>query len=289
MIKFGPAGFCDEFLEKYSHTEEIPMWLKQHGLDAYEYAFNKGVRITDEKAIKIGQIFKENNIELSVHGPYYINLANPDELMADKSKGYILESLKKMKLMGVKRLVVHPGSLMKNSREVAFELVMARLKELVVLLDEYGFNDIYVCPETMGKHGQVGTVEEIAQMCAIDKRIIPTLDFGHINAYTLGGLKTEEDFKNVFLTLEKYMGERYKNVHIHFSKIMYGPKGELKHLTFDEDDEYGPDFQLLAKVLKDLDISATIICESRGLQTRDAVKMKNIFESNNWFDDNDMI
>lgn len=281
MVKFGPSGFCDKFLETHAHSEEIPMWLKEHDLNAYEYAFNKGVRITDEKAENLCKIFNEYNIELSVHGPYYINLANPDDMMADKSKGYIIDSLMKMRKLGAKRLVFHPGSLTKNSREKAFELVIQRLKELIVMLDEYGFNDMYICPETMGKHGQIGTVEEVAQMCALDERIMPTLDFGHINSFTLGGLKTEEDFKNVFLTLRKYIGDRYKNVHIHFSKIMYGDKGELKHLTFDEDDTYGPDFEILAKVLKDMDINATIICESRGSQTEDSVKMKNIFETNN--------
>lgn len=277
-MKFGPSGFCDKFLEKYSKSEDVPSWIIEHNLDAYEYAFNKGIHIGDEKAIKLGQIFKEYGVELSVHAPYFINFANPDDIMADKSKGYIIDSLTKMKLMGAKRLVFHPGSLTKNTREKAFELVMRRLKELSTLLDEYDFEGMYICPETMGKHGQIGTVEEVAQMCAIDEKFIPTLDFGHINSYTLGGLKTYDDYVNVFKTLEKYIGERYKKVHIHFSKIMYGSKGELKHLTFEEDTEYGPDFEILAKVLKDLDIDATIICESRGSQTIDSVKMKNIFE-----------
>jgi len=278
MIKFGPSGFCDDFLKNHSHSEEIPLWLIENGLNAYEYAFNKGVRITDEKAIKIREVFDKHNIELSVHGPYYINLANPDDEMAEKSKRYIIDSLRKMQVLGAKKLVFHPGSLTKSSREDAFNLVMKRLRELVVLLDENGFDDIYICPETMGKHGQVGTVEEIAKMCQIDKRIIPTLDFGHINSFGLGSLKTEDDFRQVFLTLKKYVGERYKKVHIHFSKIMFGDKGELKHLTFDDNQGFGPDFEPLAKVLKELEIEATVICESRGKQTADAVKMKNIFK-----------
>lgn len=278
MVKFGPSGFCEKFSENHKSTEEMPLWLESHNLDAYEYAFNKGVRISDEKAISIKNAFEKTGCQLSVHGPYYINLANPDEGMANKSKMYIIDSLSKMRLMGAKYLVYHPGSLMKLSREEAFELVMKRTRELVQLLDENGFDDMFICPETMGKHGQVGTVEEVAKMCAIDKRIIPTLDFGHINAFTLGGLKTEEDFENVFKTLEKYIGERYKKVHIHFSKIEYGAKGEIKHLKFDEDEKnYGPDYQLLAKVLKKLDIDATVICESRGSQTEDAVKMKEFF------------
>lgn len=278
MVKFGPSGFCEKFSENHKSTEEMPAWLESHNLDAYEYAFNKGVRINDEKAISLKNAFEKTGCQLSVHGPYYINLANPDEEMAMKSKMYIIDSLSKMRLMGAKYLVYHPGSLMKLSREEAFELVMKRTRELVQLLDEYGFDDMFICPETMGKHGQVGTVEEVAKMCAIDKRIIPTLDFGHINAFTLGGLKTEEDFENVFKTLEKYIGERYKKVHIHFSKIEYGAKGEIKHLKFDEDEKnFGPDYQLLAKVLKKLDIDATVICESRGSQTEDAVKMKEFF------------
>lgn len=278
MVRFGPSGFCEEFSKEHKATEEMPSWLGEHKLDAYEYAFNKGVRISDEKALSIKKAFEGSGCQLSVHGPYYINLANPDEEMATKSKMYIIDSLIKMRLLGAKYLVYHPGSLMKMTREEAFGLVLKRTKELVKLLDEYGFDDIFICPETMGKHGQVGTVEEVAQMCAIDKRIIPTLDFGHINAFTLGGLKTEEDFENVFRILEKYIGERYKKVHIHFSKIEYGAKGEIKHLNFDEDEKkYGPDFELLAKVLKKLDIDATIICESRGHQTADSVKMKEIF------------
>ena len=279
MIKFGPSGFCDDFLKEHSHSEEIPKWLIDNGLNAYEYAFNKGVRLSDEKALALREVFEKNNIELSVHGPYYINLANPDDVMAEKSKGYILDSLKKMKLLGAKKLVFHPGSLTKSSREDAQKLVLKRLKEVVALMDENNITDMYICPETMGKHGQVGTVEEVAEMCAIDERIIPTLDFGHINSFTLGGLKNEDDFRKVFMILKEHIGERYKNVHIHFSKIMFGNKGELKHLTFDENEGFGPDFEPLAKVLKELNINATIICESRGSQTKDSVKMKNILET----------
>lgn len=284
MIKFGPSGFCNMFLEDHAHSEQIPAFLKHNGLDAYEYAFNRGVNISDEKAVKLRKIFDEYNIQLSVHGPYYINLANPDDEMAEKSKGYIISSLKKMKLLGSKYLVYHPGSLMKQTREQAFQLVMKRTQELIKLLDENDIHDMYICPETMGKHGQVGTVEEIAQMCALDNRIIPTLDFGHINSFGLGSLNTEDDFDNVFKTLEKFMGERYKKVHIHFSRIEYGAKGEIKHLNFDEDEKFGPDFELLARVLKKRGIEATIICESRGDQTKDSIKMKQIFNQTIWFD-----
>lgn len=279
MIKFGPSGCCERFLLDHKSVEEIPAWLAGLGLDSFEYAFNKGIFLSDEKASQYKELFEKYGIELTVHGPYFINFANPDDMMAEKSYGYIIKSLEKMKLMGAKKLVFHPGSLTKQTREKAFAVTMERLGTLIQILDENGFEDFLICPETMGKHGQIGTVEEVAQMCALDERIIPTLDFGHINSFTGGTLKTKQDYIDVFMKLKEYIGDRYKNVHIHFSKIMYGPKGELKHLTFEEDDTYGPDFEPLAEALIELGINATIICESRGTQTDDALEMKQIFQS----------
>ena len=276
MIKFGPSGFCDEFSEKYSSTEDMPKWLTANNLKAYELSFTNGIRLSDETAEKFGLLFKDANIDVSVHAPYFINFANSDEIAIEKSIGYIISSLQKMKYLNAKKLIFHPGSLMKMSRTRAFQNIIDNIKILVRRLDEMGIHDFILCPETMGKHGQLGSVEEIAKICQIDDRIMPTLDFGHINSFGLGCLKTEEDFENIFKILKDHIGERYKKVHIHFSKIEYGKKGEIRHLTFD-DNVYGPEFEPLARVLKILYIDATIICESRGTQTKDALIMQNIY------------
>lgn len=278
MIKFGPSGFCDDFSDTHKSTEEMPEWLVSHGLDAYELSFTNGVRLSDETAEKYGRLFEEKNIEVSVHAPYFINFANPDLLMIEKSNQYIIASLQKMKFLNAKKLVFHPGTMMKMTREDAFKNTYNNIKNLIEVLDELGFKDYYLCPETMGKHGQIGTVEEIAKICTIDNRIIPTIDFGHVNSFCLGSLKTEADFEKVFQIFKDYLGERFNKVHIHFSKIKYGNKGELCHLTFD-DSEYGPEFEPLASVLKKFNVSASVICESRGTQTRDAVIMQNIFQA----------
>ena len=276
MIKFGPSGFCDEFSEIHKSTEEMPEWLLAHGLQAYELSFTNGVRLSNETAEKYGRLFEEKDIEVSVHAPYFINFANPDPIMIEKSNGYIISSLEKMKFLKAKKLVFHPGTMMKMSREEAFENTYNNIKNLIEVLENHGYEDFILCPETMGKHGQIGTVEEIAKICAIDDRIIPTIDFGHINSFGLGSLKTEADFEEVFNIFKKYLGDRFNKVHIHFSKIKYGNKGELCHLTFD-DTEYGPNFEPLAKVLKKFNVHASVICESRGMQTRDACIMQNIF------------
>ena len=118
MVKFGPSGCCDRFLIDHKSVEDIPEWLKNQGLDSFEYAFNKGIYLSDEKAAQYREIFEKYSIELTVHGPYFINFANPDDVMAEKSYGYIIKSLEKMRLMGAKKLVFHPGSLTKQTREM---------------------------------------------------------------------------------------------------------------------------------------------------------------------------
>ncbi len=281
MINFGPSGFCANFKEVYKSSEDMPNWLENHGLSAYEISFTNGINYSDEKCKILGKKFAEKNISVSVHAPYYINFANPNPEMIEKSIGYIINSLKKMKLLGATRLVFHPGALMKQSREQAQTNIKENLKLLLKRIDEQNFDfEFYICPETMGKHGQCGTVAEVAQMCALDTRIIPTLDFGHINSFGGGSLKTETDYENVFRTLQAVIGDRYKKVHIHFSKIEYGAKGEIRHLTFDTDSQnFGPDFEPLAKVLKQLDIDANVISESNGKQTADAVTMQKIYKN----------
>ena len=278
MIKFGPSGFCEEFSKNHKSTEEMPKWLNEHNLKCYELSFTNGVRLSLETAEKYGKLFKDTEIEISVHAPYYINFANPDPLMIEKSNGYIIESLKRMEKLGAKKLVFHPGTQMKMTREEAFENTYNNIKNLIKILNEMGFEDFYLCPETMGKHGQIGTVEEIAKICAIDERIIPTIDFGHVNSFGQGSLKSEEDFADVFEVFKKYLGERFNKVHIHFSKIEYGKKGEIRHLTFD-DNVYGPEFEPLAKILKKYNVEACVISESNGTQTKDASIMQNIYQS----------
>lgn len=278
MIKFGPSGFCEDFSKVNKSTEDMPEWLVKNNLNCYELSFTNGVRLSFETAEKFGKLFAEKDIEVSVHAPYFINFANPDAIMIEKSIGYIVESLKRMKFLGAKKLVFHPGAQMKMTREEAFSNTYNNIKLLLEVLDENGFNDFVLCPETMGKHGQIGTVEEIAKICALDDRIIPTIDFGHVNAFSGGGLKTEKDFENVFEIFKSYLGDRFRRVHIHFSKIEYGKKGEIRHLTF-EDDVYGPDFELLAKVLKKYNIDACVISESAGTQTKDAILMRKIYQS----------
>lgn len=281
MIKFGPSGNSVAFATAgKTKSEESAVWVKDMGLNCFEYSFGRGVSLTDERAISIGNAFRDAGVEISVHAPYYINFANPDDEMAEKSYMYVLQSAQKVKLMGGKRVVFHPASQGKMKREQAVDLTVKRLEILRDKIYENGFEDLIFCPETMGKIGQIGTIEEVTRFCKIDKIYVPAVDFGHINARECGSLKTENDYFERLSYMVSELGlEKMKNFHIHFSKIEYSAKGEVRHLTF-EDSHYGPEFEPLSVTLKKLGLEPYVICESAGTQDIDALKMQKIYYGN---------
>lgn len=278
MIKFGPSGNSESFFnDGNKSTSEMPKWLSAKGLDLFEYSFGRGVSITEPTAALIADEAKKYKIELTVHAPYYINLATPDSEKASNSFGYILQSLKALKWFGGQRCVVHCGSEGKMPRGESNNLIKERLKTFVSIKKEAGFENLLLCPETMGKLAQIGDVAEICEFCNIDNSFYPCIDFGHINSREGGSLKTSANYERIIKFMENTIGaEKTKNMHVHFSKIEYSKKGEIRHLTF-EDKQYGPEFEDFAPVIVKYGLTPYIICESAGTQAEDAQFMKNIF------------
>ena len=281
LIKFGPSGNSQAFFDAgYTKSEDSAKWVKNLGLDCFEYSFGRGVNMSDAKAVELAAAFRDAGVEISVHAPYYINLANPDEEMAEKSIGYIINSAKKVVLLGGNRVVFHPASQGKATREEAVRLTKTRFLALCERIYAEGLERVKFCPETMGKIAQIGTVEEITEFCKTDVVLTPCVDFGHVNAREQGSLKTEEDYERLLRYMTDGLGyERMKNFHVHFSKIEYSARGEIRHLTFD-DTVYGPEFPPLAATLKKLGLEPYIVCESAGTQDIDALNMRKIYYNN---------
>lgn len=276
--KFGAAGNSDSFYQEgHKASEEMPKWLNQRGLDAYEYQCGNGVRCGEATARKIALQAEENGIVMSVHSPYYINLATPEEEKRLGGINYILQSAQLVKYLGGDRVVVHSGALGKMERGEALEFAKKTLKMAREALVAQGFENVRLCIETMGKINQLGNLEEVMELCKLDESFLPCIDFGHLNARTLGGLKTKEDFEVIFDAIKNSLGaEREKSFHSHFSKIEYTKGGEKKHLTF-EDTVYGPEFDRVAEILVERNLAPTIISESAGTQAEDAAIMKSLY------------
>lgn len=165
------------------------------------------------------------------------------------------------------------------TREQATELAKDTLRIAQERLDSEGLSEIIICPETMGKVNQLGTLEEVLELCGVDERFLPTVDFGHLYARTHGGITCREDYAGMLdLIADKLGTERLNNMHIHFSRIEFTAGGEKRHLTF-EDTQFGPEYQPLMQEIHDRNMQPSIICESAGTQAEDAAEMKRYFES----------
>ena len=277
---FGPAGNSESFSAMgYKHSLQVPEYLVKMGLDAFEYQCGRGVNIGQDKATDLGKLAAEKKIALSLHAPYYISMSSVEEEKRIKSVDYILQSARAVNAMGGERIVVHTGSCGKISREEALSLAMDTMKLAIAALDAEGLGNIRICPETMGKVNQLGTLGEVLELCTLDERLIPCIDFGHLNARDRGILKSFEDFEGIFSEIENKLGiSRLREFHSHFSKIEYSAGGEVRHLTF-EDNVFGPNFEPVCELICKYQCSPTIICESAGTQAEDAKAMKDYYWS----------
>lgn len=276
-IKFGPAGNAQSFAEAgFKATVDAPRWLREMGLNAYEYQCGRGVNIGEETARKIAAQAALHDIAMSLHAPYYINLSNRDEERVQKNIGYVLASCQAATWLGADRIVVHTGGVGKQARTKAFENTKENVRDILNAVEQAGYTTT-ICLETMGKQSVIGSAEEIFELVALDDRLLPCIDFGHLNARTCGKCSTEEEFAQVLDLMENTIGtERARVFHSHFSHIEYGPKGEVRHLTF-ADEQYGPDFSPLAKLIAQRGWTPRFICESAGTQAEDAKQMMEMY------------
>lgn len=276
---FGPAGNSESFaLKGYKTNKDIPKYLVEMNLEAYEYQCGRGVKIGTNAAKIFGDLAREHNITLSLHAPYYISLSSVELEKREGSIKYITDSAIAAKAMGASRIIVHSGSCGKLSREQALIYAKETLKNARTALIELDLADICICPETMGKFNQLGDLNEVMELCLVDESFVPCIDFGHLNARTLGGVSEKAHFEKILDTIENKLGhDRLQVFHSHFSKIEFTQNGgEKKHLTF-EDTVYGPCFEPLAELIAQKGLTPTIICESAGTQAEDALAMKQMY------------
>lgn len=274
---FGPGGNSRAFYDAgFKSTVDAPAWLASIGLDAYEYQAGNGLTAGDGTLTLIGAKAREAGIRMSFHAPYFISLSGVDEMKRLGSLRYISQSLNAAKRLGAYLIVVHTGSAAKISREEAMRLATDTLCRL---LDEIPDNGVLIGLETMGKINQLGTLNEVISLCKLSSRFVPVVDFGHLNARECGGFFTSaEDYYRVFSTIGEKLGDEIaRNLHCHFSKIEWSAGGEKRHLTF-SDTIYGPPYEPLMDVLTRERLTPTVICESDGTMSDDALTMKRCYD-----------
>ena len=275
---FGTGGNSDSFYaEGKKSTFQAPEWIKLRGLDAYEFEAGNGLNAGEATLKKIGDAAREHGILMSFHTPYFISLSGTVPEKRLKSIEYISRSLWASELLGADTIVIHAGSAAKISREEALLLASDTLYKN---LEVNGDTDIRMGIETMGKINQLGTLDEVIEICKISPKYHPVVDFGHLNARNVGGaFPSVDSYREVFDKIANVLGDEYAyNLHCHFSKIEYTNAGEKRHLTF-ADTVYGPDFEPLAEAIIKEGVCPRIISESDGTQAEDALAMKKMWEN----------
>ena len=274
---FGPGGNSESFYAAgYKATVQAPRFLSELGLGAYEFEAGNGLTAGAATLSAIGEQAKIHGIRMSFHTPYFISLSGIEPEKRLKSIEYIRQSIDAAVLLGAKTIVVHTGSAAKISREEAMRLAADTLDRTLDAVDLQG---VRIGLETMGKKNQLGTLDEVIELCKRSPALVPVVDFGHLNARDCGNVfVSADDYYRVFDKIGDSLGaEIAQNLHCHFSMIEWTAAGEKRHLTF-ADTVFGPRFEPLMESIARHGLTPTIISESAGTQSDDALTMKKSYE-----------
>lgn len=285
---FGVAGFpLNFFSSKYGKKREnIFKWLKELNLEVLELQCTYGIRMKEEQAILYKKLAEEFGITLTMHAPYYISLSSLNEEVVERSKLEIKKAFELSKILGVKRIIFHPGGGYGTDRKEGLERLINALNSIESQLDT---TSIKLYPEIGGKVNQLGSLDEIIEICKRVKYARPCIDLAHLHARELGSMNTSQKIAEVLNKIEQELGrDTLEETHFHVYPVDYTDKGEKVHkafgdinndnqLTLFENEEYMPKAEDYIEAIKLLDIKPITICEAHNTQEIGAILMKNIY------------
>jgi len=273
-FSFGTVGSPISTPKKPGGSVGAIMRIRELGLDALELGWVRAVRVSEETCAAIQTASRENDVRISIHAPYFINL-NADEVEWPKSRQRLMDAAHYGHLAGATDIIFHPGSYFEKEPDEVLPFAIKRLAGCVDELRAAG-NPVTLRPETMGKPAMIGSVDDVLWMSKEIQGVKPCLDFAHLHARAGdGSMNSLDEWSCV---LEKYgsaLGESsLHELHIHLSGIEYGPKGEKEHLRVEEADM---DFRALFEALKKFGCQGRILCESPVMED-DALVLKQLWE-----------
>ena len=270
-VRFGPAGLPIRY---HGESNQVCTYIREIGLGAYEFQATYGVRISKQSALELKKNSNENDIRISMHAPYYINLCSNKEDVIERSKERLVQSARAAEWMGAYRIVFHPGFYTKYTPDEAMQRLNEAVNDLNRQLKSLGIKDYTFAPETTGKKSQLGSLEEIIEICRVHEKFEPTVDFAHVHARDRGILKDKKDYGKIFTLLEDEL--ELKRLHCHYTHIEFTDKGERRHHILGDD--YGPPLTPLLNEIIDRGWNITLICET-PLRDEDARVMQQYYRN----------
>jgi deoxyribonuclease-4 len=269
-FQFGTVGSPNGTPKKPGGSVGAIEFSKSIGLNTLELGWVQSVRVTEVTCAAIKQKAEEQDVSLSVHAPYFINL-NALEDEWPKSRKRLMDAAHYGNLAGATDIIFHPGSYFGNDPTEVLKLAIPRLQGCVDELRKAG-NPVTLRPETMGKSAMLGSFEDALEMSKAIEGVEPCIDFAHLHARPGDGtMNTYEEWSTLLKSYQKTLGKKaLKHLHIHLSGIEYGPKGEKNHLPVAESDLK---LNALFKALSEFGCAGRILCES-PIMEEDALNMK---------------
>lgn len=272
-FKFGTVGSPISTPKKPGGSVGSIQQIRSLGLSALELGWVQAVRVSEETCKLIKAEGLTQNVALSVHAPYFINL-NADEEEWPKSRKRLMDAAYYGYLAGATEIIFHPGSYFERPVAEVMEVAMVRLSDCACELRK---NNILVNlrPETMGKSAMLGSLEDTLAMSQVNEHVCPCLDFAHLHARPGdGSVNSHDEWKAILEKYNKALGDKaMQHLHIHLSGIAYGPKGEKEHLPIQESDL---DIKGLFRALHEFKCGGRILCES-PIMEEDALYMQKLW------------
>jgi len=274
--RFGPAGIPPIFRLLGAQLSDVPKLLREEELDALEYQavrWGQKPQMKQQDAENLGSEARKNDVLLSMHGSYFVNLSGKKDVV-EASKRRLIACATAAQWMGAYAVVFHTGFYGRLEKSFAFKNCVNALKDVVQTMNNLGIQNVKLGPETMGKVSQVGSIAEVLSICEQVEQTQLVIDWSHLHARHQGKFRKVEDFREIVETVERRLGtEVARNMHCHFSKIEYTDRGERRHHVLEEA-RFGPDFKMLAEVVADFRMRPVIIAET-PIQDVDAIRMRN--------------
>jgi deoxyribonuclease-4 len=273
-FRFGTVGSPTNTPKKPGGSVGAVQFSRSLGLDALELGWVQSVRVSEETCAVIKQAAIENDMAVSVHAPYFINLNGTEEEWP-KSRKRLMDAAHYGNLAGATDIIFHPGSYFERPASEVLKVAIPRLQGCVEELRAMG-NPAILRPETMGKSAMLGSLEDTIEMSQSIPGVLPCVYFAHLHARPGDG--TLNSFEEWALRLEmiaKNLGSQaLKELHVHLSGIEYGPKGEKNHVPVAESDL---DLKGLFLALHTAGAAGRILCESPAMED-DALYMKKVWQ-----------
>ena len=275
---FGVAGVPTNYKGKF---KDLFNWLRDMGLNAYEIQCVYGFKISDANKEIIKQE-KTQNINFSIHAPYYINLGSQNEAVVARSKENMKQGIELAKAIGVNRIIFHPGGGHNNTEEGRKLAVKQLISAVNEFTSEVDMGSVRLYPEIGGKTANLGSLDEIIEICKNCEFCYPCIDIAHLHAREFGSIQTIEDLRVRLEKIKNELPEKFKFIHFHAYTINYNDKGEIKHLMHGENMPDGregkPNLDDFVALLHEMGIDPWVISEASDTQEIGAKYMRDLYQ-----------